>query len=195
MWALLLSLTRVLSERKDEKKKKIVIVGEGKVPESLDEGMRTSSCLPKTRLHNFFSQASKCDVLVVVEIQHDERTHVLPTSPFSHHFKLLLLNSSLPVAFLHHEGKFIKDTLQVDPELPRYPGPSLFTMSAFDGLVTLLGRLRRTPSLTFISWITSGAHPTFISWITSGAHLTFISWFASSAYSSPIQVFIIPTLS
>ena len=48
--------------------------------------MRTSSCMPKTRLHNFFRN-TMCSC--VVEVQHDERTPVLPTSPFSHHFKIL----------------------------------------------------------------------------------------------------------
>ena len=74
------------SEKTMKKKKKKIIVGEGKVPESLDEGMRTSSCVPKTRLHNFF-QNTMCSC--VVEVQHDERIHVLPTSPFSHHFEIL----------------------------------------------------------------------------------------------------------
>ena len=127
-WALLLSLPQSDERAKRQTKKKVVIVGEGKVPDSLDEGKTTSSCMPKTRLHNFFRN-TMCSC--VVEVQHDERTPVLPTSPtISKSLLILFLNSSPSVAFIHHERKCIKDTLQIDPELPRQPGPSLFTMSA-----------------------------------------------------------------
>ena len=103
-------------ERAKRQKKKIVIVGEGKVPESLDEGMRTSSCLPKTRLHNFIRNPM-CSC--VAEVQHEEQTPVLPTSPFSHHFKILAnpIPQLLSVCCFHPKCK--KDTLQIDPELPR----------------------------------------------------------------------------
>ena len=102
--------------------------------------MRTSSCLPKTRLHNFFRlQASITMCSCVVKVQHDKLTPVLPTSPFFHHFEILAnpIPQLFSVCCFHLEGKCIKDTLQIDPELPRYTRLSLFTMSAFDGLVTI----------------------------------------------------------
>ena len=104
--------------------------------------MRRSSCLPKTSLHNFFRRLLRNTMCsCVVEVQHDERNPVLPTSPFSHHFKILAnpIPQLFSVCCFHSSRR--KMHKRHAPSRSRTAtinsSPYFFTMSAFDGLVTI----------------------------------------------------------